>query len=267
MKKKKLVVLFFLLFITLCICFYSTYAKNVSSTFIYENNVFCVTPIYEFSNISCKLLQEKINKVYSSKEKVVYLTFDDGPTKVATKKVLDILKEEDVKATFFVIGYRVEEFPELVKRAYDEGHLICNHTYSHKINNLYQSKTTFLNEIDKAEKAIQTAIKNPNYCTHLFRFPNGSNSYSYSKNKCKDYLNEYGYAYVDWNALNQDSLKKYNSYELLTNLKKSCKNKDSLVILMHDTADVSRSYLALKDSIKYLKEQGYTFKTFADLLS
>ena len=107
------------------------------------------------------------------------------------------------------------------------------------------------------------------YSPHLFRFPNGSKGTSYSgaKKRCLEYLKEINYAYVDWNALNNDSIHKYTSSELLNNLKNSCKNKDSIVVLMHDTADVSRSYLALQDSIKYLKEQGYTFKTFEDLLS
>ena len=68
-------------------------------------------------------------------------------------------------------------------------------------------------------------------------------------------------------ALNNDSIKKYSSSQLLENLKKTCKDKQSLVILMHDTTDVSKSYIALNDSIIYLKEQGYTFKTFYDLLS
>ena len=70
------------------------------------------------------------------------------------------------------------------------------------------------------------------------------------------------YAYIDWNCLNNDSIKKYTSSELLNNLKKSSKNKDTLVILMHDTKDVSNSSLALEDSIEYLKGQGYSFRNF-----
>ena len=74
------------------------------------------------------------------------------------------------------------------------------------------------------------------------------------------------YTYIDWNCLNNDSVKKYTPNELLENLKKSCKNKNTLVILMHDTKDVSNSSLALQDSILYLKSQGYTFQNFYDLI-
>jgi len=65
------------------------------------------------------------------------LTFDDGPTTSVTPKILDILKEENVKATFFVIGKSAEEHPEIVKRAYDEGHYIANHGYSHNYKSIY----------------------------------------------------------------------------------------------------------------------------------
>lgn len=246
--------------------FYCIFAKSTSS-FCYETSVFCVSSLSEFKADSSSDIQEKINNIYSSKEKIVYLTFDDGPTKVATTKVLDILKEENVKATFFVIGYRVKEFPETVKREYEEGHFIANHTYSHKNSKLYQNKDSFINELKYTENAISEAI-GVVYTSHLFRFPNGSKGTSYlgSKKKCIQYLNEISYGYVDWNALNQDSIGHYTASQLLANLKKSCKNKDSLVILMHDTADVSSSYLALQDSIKFLKDEGYTFKTFEEFV-
>jgi len=212
-------------------------------------------------------LQEKLNHIYDSTEKVAYLTFDDGPTKVATPAILDILKENDVKATFFVIGSRVEEFPEIVARTYNEGHLIANHTYSHRNSKIYVDKDSFIQELSHANDVISTAIGVPDYNSHIFRFPNGSKSnvYFHQKLKCISYLEELGYGYIDWNALNNDSVKNYSSSQLLENLKKSTKNKNSLVVLMHDTNDVSKSYLALDDSIKYLKEQGYTFKTFSDL--
>ena len=214
-------------------------------------------------------LQSKIDSIYSSKEKVAFLTFDDGPTKIATPKVLDILKENDVNASFFVIGYRVKEFPNIVKRAYEEGNFIANHGYSHKNSKLYKSKDSFINEILDTDKAISDAIEVSNYHSHVFRFPNGSKGGHSSniKSNCKTYLNDIGYCYVDWNALNNDSIKKYSSSQLLDNLKKTCKNKTSLIVLMHDTCDVSKSYTALDASIKYLKEEGYSFKNFDSILN
>ena len=76
-------------------------------------------------------LMNQINNTYENKEKIAYLTFDDGPTTIATPTILDILKEEKVKATFFVIGKSVNKNPEIVKRAYNEGHYIANHGYDH----------------------------------------------------------------------------------------------------------------------------------------
>ena len=81
---------------------------------------------------------------------------------------------------------------------------------------------------------------------------------------CRKSMN---YTYIDWNCLNNDSMKKYNKYELLQNLKNTSKNKGTLVILMHDTKDVSNSSTALKDSIEYLKSDGYTFENFYNVFS
>ena len=75
-------------------------------------------------------------------------------------------------------------------------------------------------------------------------------------------LSDIDYTYIDWNALNKDSEKKYSNVELLNNLKNSSKNKGTLVILMHDTSDVNETYLVLRDSIHYLKEQGIFFRIF-----
>lgn len=212
--------------------------------------------------------KEKIKNLTKGDEKIVYLTFDDGPSKGATPKVLDILKEEDVKATFFVIGKYVDERPELVKRAYDEGHYIANHGYDHSNKNLYKSNESFINEIKKTDEAIGKAIGVDDYCSHVFRFPNGYMSKKNKSNKkeASKLLEEMNYTYIDWNCLNNDSMKKYSKQQLLENLKKSIKNKNTLVILMHDTKDVSDSSSALKESIQYLKTQGYKFENFYDLM-
>ena len=94
-----------------------------------------------------------------------------------------------------------------------------------------------------------------------------SKNNKYQKNKCAKLLHEMGYGYIDWNCLNNDSIRKYSASGLLNNLKKSAKNKGTLVILMHDTVYVSDSSKALKESIKFLKEQGYVFKNFYGLVT
>ena len=213
-------------------------------------------------------LKDKIKYLTKNDEKIAYLTFDDGPTKVATPKVLDILKEEDVKATFFVIGKYVKNNPEIVKRAYQEGHYIANHGYDHSNKKLYQSPESFITEVKNTDIEISKAIEVENYCSHIFRFPNGFMSPN-NKNQKKEavkLLEDMNYTYVDWNCLNNDSVKRYSSFQLLNNLKKSSKNKGTLIVLMHDTKDVSDSSSVLKDSIRYLRDQGYEFRNFYDLI-
>ena len=112
------------------------------------------------------------------------------------------------------------------------------------------------------------AIGIDNYCSHIFRFPNGfmAPSYKSQKKVALKLLNDMNYRYVDWNCLNNDSVKKYSKQQLINNLKKTSKNKNMLVVLMHDTKDVSDSSSALKESIEYLKSEGYIFKNFYDVL-
>lgn len=224
---------------------------SINTSFIIENN----------------LSQETLDNLFLSNEKIAFLTFDDGPTIKATPKILDILKEENVKASFFVIGKYVKNHPDLVKRAYDEGHYIANHTYNHDNVILYKNKNSFLSEIQNTDIEISKAIKVNNYKSKIFRFPNGfsSNIYKNQKKEAVNWLNSLGYVYIDWNALNKDSEKYYSKTELLNNLKKTSKNKCTLVVLMHDTTDVSNSSEVLKDSITYLKQEGYVFKNFYDL--
>lgn len=219
------------------------------------------------SNIISNEFIDKIQNLTNGNEKVAYLTFDDGPSTSVTPKILDILKQENIKASFFVIGKLVEKHPEIVKRAYEEGHYIANHGYSHNNSVLYKNSESFINEIKKTDLAIGKAIGIEDYCSHIFRFPNGFMSllYKSQKKKVVSFLANMNYAYIDWNCLNKDSEKKYTNTQLLNNLKQSCKNKNTLVVLMHDTKDVNDSSSVLKDSIDFLKGQGYVFKNFYEL--
>lgn len=231
------------------------------------NNPTLAIELFKNSDISEETFN-RITNLTKENEKVVFLTFDDGPTTSVTPKVLDILKEEQVTASFFVIGKNVDSHPEIVKRAYEEGHFIANHGYDHNNSVLYKNNESFINEIKKTDLAIGNAIGVQDYCSHIFRFPNGfmSPNNKAKKKEAVRLLKEMNYTYIDWNCLNNDSVKKYNNYQLLNNLKKTCKGKNTLVILMHDTKDVSNSSNVLKESIQYLKSQGYTFKNFYDIL-
>ncbi len=92
-------------------------------------------------------------------EKIAYLTFDDGPSGVITPQILEILKREEIKATFFVLGSRVELYPELVKREYEEGHYIANHGYSHVYTSIYSSPNAVLDEYNNTEARIKSILR------------------------------------------------------------------------------------------------------------
>ncbi len=236
-----------------------------STIILWANSAHSVTEETQITSTVKVSNQEIIDNIYQSQEKIAYLTFDDGPTKKCTPKILDILKKNNIKATFFVIGKRVEEKPELVKRAYEEGHFIANHTYSHQDSVIYQNKESFLKEIEKTNQAIAKALGIEAYHPHLFRFPCGSQvNYSMKKNYIP-YLKELDYAYLDWNCLNDDGVKKYSASQLLNNLKNTVKNKNALVILMHDSGDLNQTDEVLQSSIDYLKQQGYEFKNMREL--
>lgn len=240
--------LFILLFIIGCFSLSKNKILKTSITITSEND-----------------LQILLNSNY----KIAYLTFDDGPTEKMTPKILDILDEEEIPATFFVVGKHVKEHPELVKRAYDSGHYIANHTYSHNNNKIYQSTESFINEITSTDEAISEALGIKDYCSHVFRFPEGymTNKYKAQKEKGLVALKELDYVYVDWNCLNKDSETKCSNNQLINNLINSSKNKTSLVVLMHDTGDVNNTNEVLKTSIEYLKNKGYEFRNFYDFFN
>lgn len=224
--------------------------------------------IKSFESFSDEQLQ-KIENIYSNKgEKIAYLTFDDGPSKTVTPYILDILKNENIKVTFFVLGNRVEYNPEIVKRAFAEGHYIANHGYTHQYSSIYTSIEAIFDEYNKTEACIQNALQNPNYHSNLFRFPGGSNGGKYHnlKQEAKEKLKENKIAYLDWNALSNDSAGAKTKEELMENIQNTVGNKNSVVILMHDAGDKISTYETLPEVIKFLKEKGYKFQNIYDVL-
>lgn len=212
--------------------------------------------------------KNKIKHIYRSDEKVAYLTFDDGPSSTVTPFVLDILKDNNIKATFFPLGKQVEAYPEIVKRAYQEGHYIANHGYSHVYKQIYETPEKVLEEYQKTEVAIQNAIGIPEYHTHVIRFPGGSkgNKYEETIAQAINLLEQNNITYVDWNCLTGDSVGKNDKEAMLQELANTSYGKNSVVILMHDASNKILTYEVLQDAINYLKEQGYTFKNFYDLM-
>ncbi len=209
----------------------------------------------------------KISNIYRHSDvKRVFLTFDDGPTKQVTPYILNLLKSENIKANFFVIGTKVEQNPELVKIEYEEGHFIGNHGYSHKYSTIYSSVDSVLEEYNKNNNLIKKAIGNENYNSFIFRFPGGlvGGPYNDLKHEALQKLNENGIGNVDWNALTNDADGAKTKEAIMENFYKTVKDKTSVVLLMHDAADKILTYETLPEIIKYFKENGYQFQTMFD---
>lgn len=211
--------------------------------------------------------KELMNNIYHSQEKVVYLTFDDGPSKTVTPLILDLLKQENIKATFFVLGARAKSNPEILRREYLEGHYIANHGYSHIYGNIYSSPDAVLDEYNKTRDTIRE-ILGTDYDGHLFRFPGGSTGGKYKtiKAEAKILLNDNNIAYIDWNSLSSDAAGAKTKEAIIQNTIDTVGSKNSVVILMHDAGDKILTYEALPEIIAYLREQGYVFKNFYSVI-
>lgn len=212
--------------------------------------------------------KENLKNIYHSETKRVFLTFDDGPSQ-NTNDILNILKDNNIKASFFVLGIQVEVFPETTNRIYNEGHYIANHGYSHKYSNIYQSPEQVLNEYNQCNQIVANTIKVPEYNSHLFRFPGGSvgGKYAQIKSQAIPLLEQNNILYVDWNSLTGDSEQVDPTEEyLMNNLQKTTEGKDSLVILMHDSQAKRIAVDFLPKVIEYLGQQGYEFDNFYSII-
>ena len=217
-----------------------------------------------------KKVQEKLNNhdYTNDGKKVVFLTFDDGTSKTNTPEVLRILKENNIKATFFLTGSNIENggetARELVKQEFESGHAIANHSYSHDCGKLYPGRNldmkAFKEDYEKNDKLLKS-ILGENFTTHVMRCPGGYMSWK-NMDPLKDYLNENKIASIDWNALNADAEgPKKNAQQLVDFAIKTAQGKEMVVLLMHDTYGKEETVKALPSIIKYFKDNGYEFRT------
>ena len=217
-------------------------------------------------------VSEKLSKYdYSNNgEKIVFLTFDDGASTTVTPQILDTLKKENVKATFFVTGENIErggqKARELIKREFKEGNAIANHSYSHDYKYLYPDRTlnleNFLTDFKKTDEILKD-ILGPYFSTRVIRCPGGHMSWK-DMEPLDEYLKENNMASIDWNALNADAQgKKKSAQELVDYAIKTSEGKEMVVLLMHDTYGKEETAKALPQIITYFKDNGYEFKTLA----
>lgn len=190
--------------------------------------------------------------------KVIALTFDDGPDESKTPAILDLLKQYDAKATFFVVGSRVENLPDIVKREREEGHDVGNHTFHHP-SFQHISRNKALSEMDQGQASIVQAT---GLGTHLFRPPGGS----YTDTLVK-LSKEKGQQMILW-SWQQDTLdwRRPGVHHIASKVLRNARNGD--IVLMHDYVHNSTQTVdALKIILPELKKRGFTFVTVSELLA
>lgn len=188
--------------------------------------------------------------------KVIYLTFDDGPAGKVTNNILDVLKENEVKGTFFLIGSQIKGQEDLVRRIYNEGHSIGLHSMTHKKNCLYCSNENFLKEMLDTQEVINSVISiKPN----ILRFPFGCNNNTYKISQSMvDLLHENNLKIYDWNIDSGDGASPNSDPSIF--IKNSKSDKKRVILLMHCSYLSKNSVKALPEIIKYYKDNGYEFK-------
>lgn len=191
-------------------------------------------------------------------QKVIALTFDDGPDRDDTPAILDLLRQYDARATFFVIGSRVEQYPELVMRTAAEGHEIANHTYNHIYFNKRVSAETIREEVRKAEETIRSVTGRS---TELFRPPGG-----YYNDNLIEALRGTGYQVVMW-SWHQDT-EDWRSPGVRHIVRKVIDNaRNGDIILFHDhVSGPAQTAAALKHILPALRDKGFRFVTVSELI-
>ncbi|MFU7517635.1 polysaccharide deacetylase family protein [Clostridium sp. HCS.1] len=199
--------------------------------------------------------------------KTAYLTFDDGPSEHSTERILDILKENNIKATFFQLGSSIERNHKakyILKRIVDEGHAIGSHGYSHDYSKLYPNGIVDVEAVIKDFKMNDDILKDmlgKDFSTRLVRLPGGHSSWN-GTGALDAVLKEKGIWQVDWNALNGDAEGEDFPKEVLLNkLKETVGEQDVVIILMHDTDYKKGTVEYLQSAIDYLKSEGFEFRT------
>lgn len=227
---------------------YIQYATTLQQQPLMNNNI--------NENLQNILSKEKMK---DEGKKIAYLSFDDGPSE-ATEIVLDVLKQRNIKATFFLIGSSItDKTKPTIKRMIKEGHTIGIHTFSHT-SSIYHSTNAFLDDFQKtSDKILEATGQEPT----IFRFPWGSANQYLCKN-CKQVisiLERKGYNYYDWNVSAEDSIGTSSKHSILHNIKKDYKKYKYPIILMHDSSTNKLTAQLLPEIIQMIKESGYQFDT------
>ena len=214
-----------------------------------------------------------LNFIYNSSfcmennKKIVYLTFDDGPTCKNTPALLDELKNLNIPATFFVVGKLVNENPSVLTRIKEENHSIGLHTMSHNKNKCYTSQENFIIENIELQNLLKTKF---NISTNLLRFPFGSqNPYLKMDKTFLSKLHENQFKIFDWHIDTYDAIHPDNNAETILDIcknqyNKRYNNKDEIIILMHTNSNNKKTIQSLKLIKEYFSNLGYEFSALED---
>ena len=203
---------------------------------------------------------EEEKAVAINNKKIIYLTFDDGPSSKVTNNVLDILKENKVKATFFLIGNQIKGREAVVKRIYNEGNSIGLHSYTHNYDKIYNDEDNFIEEMIDCRNEINKVVGiKPN----IIRFPGGS--HKRLSNSFLKKLHNRNFKVYDWNLENSDGLKpKTPPCELYEKAINGSEKKDKIILLLHCTDNHQNTCKALPKIIEYYKSKEYEFRVVTE---
>ncbi len=195
--------------------------------------------------------------------KTVCLTFDDGPSE-NTDKILDILNQYSVKATFFVVGQEDATSIERMQRIVKEGHTIGFHSYSHSYSLVYSSIDSYIDDVTKIHSLVFDAT---GIDSIYYRFPGGSANSLIDMDikECIDYLDKKNYEYFDWNVSSGDASSSMVSVDqIMSNIFKDIYKMNTAIVLMHDPASKTTTVEALPKIIERLQTEGFTIKAIDD---
>ena len=231
------------------------------------------TPKQTFKQIKPKVtFNQKINYYKPAKIKVkdinpsvvsaktIYLTLDDGPSAL-TESILDILKKENIPATFFLTSRQIDKYSDLVKRMQEENHTVALHTSTHNYSYIYSQDENYFNDLNQIRNQVYNIT---GHKSRIVRLPGGSsNTISKKYNsgivtRITNKLTENDYYYFDWNIDSNDASGHQTKESIYNNVVHKIHNGTNIV-LMHDLIDKKTTVEALPDIIKFAKENGYTF--------
>lgn len=209
-------------------------------------------------------------KIYANEigiDKVIYLTFDDGPTRDNTMDILNTLESFGIKASFFVVGEDVELWEDRMVATFDSGHVIACHSHTHAFDKVYASVDSFISEIEQYENALKNTLGEEKFqmVKPIIRFPGGTNNAYLSDAEALEYINAVrskGYKVYDWTALTGDAEGNKDAQSFIAylegGLNKATGKGEPLIVLMHDKWSTNE---ALSTIIEHLISKGYYFDT------